>query len=133
MKAIIIGVGLAALVSLPAAAADTHLCAKGQIAIIRVSTIKAGGTRAGFDKAVADQIAWYRGHGVTSNKIVEADVIDLTGGEPRISSKEAITIHYDPPVADGAQPAVDDGYKAFVKEFRDNSDITVEKSVCLPK
>ncbi len=33
----------------------------------------------------------------------------------------------------GAQPAVDDGYKAFVKEFRDNSDITTEKSVCLPK
>ncbi len=131
MKAIAIMAALAALLALPAAAADS-VC-KGQVAIIRVSTLKPTGTRAAFDKAVADQIAWYRGHGVTDNKIVTADVIDMGMGMPMASAKEIMTIHYDPPAAKGAQPAIDDGYKAFVKEFRDNTDITVEKTVCLPK
>jgi hypothetical protein len=130
MKAIFAGVCLAALFALPAAAQP--VC-KGQVAIIRVSTLKPGATRAAFDKAVADQIAWYRGHSLTSNKIITADVIDLSSGKPMVSTKEIMTIHYDPPAAMGSQPPVDDGYKAFVKEFRDSTDITVEKSVCLPK
>ncbi len=130
MKATVIGAGLATLLALPAAAQP--VC-KGQVAIVRVSTLKTGGTRAGFDKAVADQIAWYRGHNITGNKIVTADVIDLSSGKPAISAKEVMIIHYDPPAAMSAQPAIDDGYKTFVKEFRDNTDITVEKSVCLPR
>ncbi len=44
-----------------------------------------------------------------------------------------MTILYDPPTAEGSQPVPDDSYRAFVKEFRDSSDITTEKSVCLPK
>ena len=131
MKVIVPAIGLTVLFALPAAAAS--ICPNGQIAIIRVSTIKPEGSRAGFDKAVKDQIAWYRGHGIASNRIVEANVIDLASGAPAISAKEAVTIHYDPPAANGAQPAPDDAYKAFVKEFRDNSDITTEKAVCLPK
>ena len=129
MKTMLIGASLA-LLSLPASAA---VCAGGKVAIIRVSTIKAEGTRAGFDKAVADQIAWYRSHGVANNRIVEAGVIDMTSGMPTLSAKEVMTIHYDPPTATGVQPPVDDGYQAFVKEFRDNSDIAVEKAVCLPE
>ena len=131
MKIIAAAVCLTAACALPAAADE--LCPKGQIAIIRVSTLKSTESRAGFDKAVADQIAWYRAKGITTNKIVEADVIDLSGGQPMVSTKEALTIHYAPPVVDGAQPAPDDAYRAFVKEFRDSSDITTEKSVCLPK
>src|ERR1700753_962199 len=100
MKAIIAGICLAALTALPAAAA---VCANGQIAIVRVSTLKATGTRAGFDKAVADQIAWYRSHGLNANKIVSADVIDFDGGAPALSTKEIMTIHYDPPAAIGKQ------------------------------
>jgi len=130
MKAIITGLLLAALSAAPAAAA---VCAGGQVAVIRVSALKAGGTRAGFDKAVTDQIAWYRSHGLDNNKIVTANVIDMSSGTPAISAKEIMTIHYDPPAAIGKQPAPDDAYKAFVKEFRDNSDIATEKLVCLPK
>ena len=132
MNRIAMAICAATLFALPAAAAD-KVCAKGQVAIIRVSTLKASGTRAGFDKAVADQIAWYRSHGLTSNKIVTAEVIDLASGTPTLSSKEIITIHYDPPASQGKQPQRDAGYDAFVKEFRDNSDIATEKSVCLPK
>ena len=131
MKIILSTVCLTAVLSVPAMAAD--VCANGQVAIIRVSTLKATGTRAGFDKAVQDQIAWYRGKDITTNKIVEANVIDLSGGKASVSAKEVVSIHYDPPAAMGKQPALDDGYKAFVKEFRENSDITTEKSVCLPK
>jgi hypothetical protein len=132
MKSVIIGACVLGLLVVPALAAP-QLCPAGQIAIIRVSTLKPTGTRAGFDKAVKDQIAWYRGHGISGNKIVEAEVIDFVAGAPQMSAREVMTIHYDPPAATGAQPAVDDGYKAFVKEFRDNTDITVEKTVCLPK
>ncbi|MDB5733929.1 MAG: hypothetical protein JWP16_2351 [Alphaproteobacteria bacterium] len=131
MKAVFTGLCLAAAFTLPAAAAD-KVC-NGQVAIVRVSTLKAAGTRAGFDQAVADQIAWYRGHGLTDNRIVAADVIDLSSGKPAISATEIVTFHYDPPAATGRQPEPDDGYKAFVKEFRDNSDIATEKTVCLPK
>lgn len=131
MKIILSAVCLTAVFAVPAMAAD--VCANGQVAIIRVSTLKATGSRAGFDKAVQDQIAWYRGKGITTNKIVEANVIDFNGGKPLVSAKEVLSIHYDPPAAMGKQPAQDDGYKAFVKEFRENSDITTEKSVCLPK
>jgi hypothetical protein len=131
MKALAIGACLAALSTLPAAAAMSDLCSKGQIAIIRVSTLKSAGSRACFDKAVADQIAWYRAHGSTGNRIVTAEVGDRA--TQAYSTKEVMTIHYDPPSASGALQPSDDGYKAFVKEFRDNSDITVEKEVCLPK
>lgn len=132
MKTVLIGACLVALSILPAMAAD-EVCPAGQAAIIRVSTLKAGGTRAGFDKAVADQIAWYRGHKITSNRIVTANVIELSSGKPMVSAREIMTIHYDPPSAKDLQPTIDDAYKAFVKEFRDNTDITVEKNVCLPK
>jgi hypothetical protein len=131
MKTLVIGACLAALFALPALAGP--LCPTGQIAIIRVSTLKPAGTRAGFDKAVKDQIAWYRSHGITSNRIVTAEVIDIHAGSPSLSEKEIMTIHYDPPAATGAQPTPDDAYKAFVKEFRDNTDITTEKTVCLPR
>lgn len=132
MKTILIGCVAASLFALPAAAADP-LCS-GQVAVIRVSALKAARSRAAFDKAVASQIAWYRSHGVTSNKIVEANVIEVGNGKPpMISAKEVVTIHYDPPTAAGKQPAIDDGYRAFVKEFRDSSDIASEKTVCLPK
>lgn len=60
-------------------------------------------------------------------------MIDFADGAPSLSAKDVMTIHYDPPAATGAQPAPDDAYKAFVKEFRDNTDITTEKTVCLPK
>ncbi len=131
MKTLVIGACLTAFLVLPAAA--QQLCANGQFAIVRVSTLKPTGTRAGFDQAVKDQIAWYRGHGITGNKIVTADVIDLAAGGPSLSTTEIMSIHYDPPAALGNQPAPDDAYKAFVKEFRDNSDITSEKFVCLPR
>jgi hypothetical protein len=131
MKAILAGACLTALFALPATAAD--VCIKGQIAVVRVSTLKSPASRPAFDKAVTDQIAWYRSHGVTTNKIVTAEVIDMSMGAPMVSTKDVMTIHYDPPAAMNKQPAVDDGYKAFVKEFRDSSDITTEKLVCLPK
>jgi len=92
MKTLVTGVCLAITLILPAAAAP-ELCADGQFAIIRVSTLKPTGTRAGFDQAVKDQIAWYRGHGITGNRIVTADVIDFAAGGPSLSTKEVMSIH----------------------------------------
>lgn len=128
-----LGFCLIALLAQPAVA-QSDLCPSAKIAIIRLSKIKSGGSRAGFDQAVKDQIAWYRSHGFTGNRIVEADVLDVAArARPSVSSTEALTIHYDPPTASGQQIDPDDAYRAFVKEFRDNSDIEVEKIVCLPQ
>ncbi len=129
MKAIFAAGLVLAASALPAFAAD-KVC-NGEVAIVRVSTLK--GARAPFEKAVADQVAWYKAKGITTNRIVTANVIDLSSGKPMVSTKEVMTFHYNPPAASGTQPAIDDGYKAFVKEFRDSSDIAVEKTVCLPK
>ena len=129
MKAIIAATALLAVSALPAFAAD-KVC-NGEAAVIRVSTLK--GTRAPFEKAVTDQIAWYKAKGITTNRIVTANVINMASGKPVVSTTEVMTIHYNPPGATGTQPAADDAYKAFVKEFRDSSDIAVEKTVCLPK
>jgi hypothetical protein len=119
---------LLASAALPAAAAD--LCPSGDVpAIVRFSTIT--GTRAGFDKAVQDQILWYRSHGVTTNTIYESDVLAAPGAPP---SNQVMTVHLNPPSL--VSPTVakrDAGFDAFVAEFKANSKIDVEKYVCMPK
>jgi len=134
MKTLFAGVCLALLSTLPATAQTEASLCKGQIAIIRVSTIKPG-QRATFDKAVVDQKKWYVDNKMTTNKIVVADVIDFDGtSAPAISTTEVMTIHYDPPSAMVTTGLTrDDGYKAFVAEFRASSDIKSETNVCLPK
>ncbi len=126
------GLCAAALIASSAGALAAGPCKTGTPTIVRVSTIKAGGTRAGFDKAAMDQAKWYKDHGITANEITEAEVVDMKSGSLVPSATEVMTLHYNPPALVGKQPAVDDAYKAFVAEFRANSDITVEKLVCLP-
>jgi hypothetical protein len=134
MKILFAGACLALLVTLPAMAQTEASLCTGQIAIYRVSTIKPG-QRATFDKAIADQKKWYVDHQMTTNKIVVADVIDFDGkSAPTISTTDVMTIHYDPPSAMVTMGLTrDDGYKAFVAEFRASSDIKSETNVCLPK
>ncbi len=135
MKVLSAGLCLSLLFCLPASAQTAADLCKGQVAIIRVSTIKEG-QRALFDKAVTDQKKWYVDNKMTKNKIVVADIFQDDGRTPpSISATQVMTIHYDPPSAmrltTGFMP--DAAYKAFVTEFRASSDIDSETEVCLPK
>jgi hypothetical protein len=123
----------ALLLTAPATAqrAPTDFCAGGEIAVVRMSTLVPGGSRDGFDKAVGDQLAWYRSHGFTQNRLVTAPVIvqDAVSKQWSVSPAEVFTLHINPPPIDAVKP--DDAYRAFVAEFRKNSAIASERTICL--
>jgi hypothetical protein len=99
---------------------------KGTVEIIRFSTLKDGATMANFEKAVAQHMAWYRSHGYTKNTQTVASVLTNEG----ISKTEVVTIHKDAPGV--PKEKQDAEWKAFVDAYRAASDITAEKTICLP-
>ncbi|HWZ32357.1 MAG TPA: hypothetical protein VNX18_13550 [Bryobacteraceae bacterium] len=107
---------------------------EGVMATVRISEIKAGGSMDGFMKAMAAHKAWYRSHGVMDNEIFGAPIVirDEKTHARSYSDKEIMTYHVNPPSGD-RDPKQDDAYAAFVKLYRDNSDIKVAYNVCLPK
>jgi hypothetical protein len=105
----------------------------GRIATVRVSEIKEGGTAAGFLAAVAAQKAWYASHGAAGDEIFASPVIlrDAKTRAQSYSDKQFITFHVRGSNKQGA-PQHDEAYDAFVKLFRDNSEIKSEYNVCWP-
>ena len=106
-------------------------CTSGEITVLRLSTLTEGGSRAGYDKAVSDQLAWYRGHGFKTNRLVTAPVIaqDAKTKEWAVSQTEILSLHINPPPIDAVK--ADEAFKAFVAEFRQNSVVAQERTVCL--
>jgi hypothetical protein len=101
----------------------------GDLAIVRVSEIKPGAMQ-GFMAAVAAHKAWYRSHGFTDNVIVVSKVIltDEHTGAMKYSDSEVVTYHVRPP-----QVTKDAAWDAYVKMYRDTSDIKSEYFTCMPK
>ncbi len=111
----------AALALAGAACAQAGPGCDGQYAVVRVSKLKPG-QGALFARATADQVAWYRGKGITTNSFKVGTMLDGAGAEQRL------TLHLNAPAE---RPAPDAGWNAFVQEFRDSSDILTETRVCL--
>jgi hypothetical protein len=108
----------------------------GDVATVRVSQIKPGGTIQGFQKAVAAHLAWYRANGIKDNDIVAARVFvrdEKTGAPIRYSDTEMLSLHFRPPDAERTPNKNDPAWQAFVKQYRDNSDLKVEYLACIPK
>jgi hypothetical protein len=105
----------------------------GDLAIVRVSTIKPGAME-GFMAAVAAHKAWYRSHGFKDNVIVASRVIlrDDKTGAMKYSDAEVVTYHVRPPAAAQTVPH-DAAWDAYVKQYRDTSDIKNEYMTCMPK
>jgi hypothetical protein len=124
-----------ALQTVPALAQNAMPACKGDIAIVRVSEIKPGGTMTGFMEAVAAHQAWYRNNGVADNEIVASRVIvkDEKTGEMKYSDKEVLTYHINPPDSKKTPNRNDAGWKAYVKMYRDNSDMKSEYITCMPR
>lgn len=134
MRTAIFLAALAAL-QIPAALAQSGLPAcKGDIAVVRVSTIKPGAME-GFMAAVAAHKAWYRDHGFKDNVIVASKVMveDESTHTIKYSDTEVVTYHIRPPGSAQTQAKKDAGWDAYVKQYRDTSDIKSEYMTCMPK
>ena len=100
--------GACLLVATPAlAATPTDLCKTGQLVIVRTSKITPTGSKVGFQKAVRDNQAWYRAHGITQNQQVGGAVLDYDPATKNwsVSPNMVASIHVSPPEA--ATPAPD--------------------------
>jgi hypothetical protein len=100
----------------------------GQYNTVRVSTIKPGKLQAFMD-AVAAHKAWYRSHGFKENVIVASRVIDTKTG--KYVESEVVTFHVNPP--DTSTFKTDAAWDAYVKQYRDSSDIKEQYTTCMPK
>ena len=102
----------------------------GDVAIVRVSEIRRKGSMYGFMQAVDAHRAWFRNHGFSADEIYAARVIvrDKATNLDRYSDTEIMTFHVRPSVAVTRGAAWD----AYVKQYRDNSDVKSEYYVCMP-
>ena len=106
----------------------------GNFATVRVSAITPTGSMEGFMKAVAAHREWYRSHGQGDHEIFVARIVvrDETTRAQSYSAKEVMTYHVHP-TSSQPEPQHDAAYDAFVKLYRDNSDIKQQYNICMPK
>ena len=116
----------------PANPQHAQLTCDGRRATVRLSEITANGTPKGFMDAVAAHRAWVSSHGLTKDEIVTVPVIvrDEKTQARVYSDKQFWSIHIHG--TDGPDPKHDEAYDAFVKMYRDNSDIKSAYDICLP-
>jgi hypothetical protein len=116
------------------AAAPAMPPCNGVITIVRVSEIKPGALN-GFMDAVAAHQAWYRKNGIADNQIFASRVIvkDEKTGAFKYSDTEVLTYHVNPPDSKRTPHRGDDSWNAYVKMYRDTSDIKSEYITCAPK
>ena len=102
-----------AVLQVPSAFAQNAPACDGDIAIVRVSTIKPGALPAFLD-AVAAHKAWYREHGFKDNVIVASRIIqvDETTRSMKYSDSEVVTYHVRPPGSEQTQPKHDAAWDA---------------------
>ena len=122
------------LFALPAVLSGQNapLACDGNLATVRISEIKAGGSVDGFLAAVAAHKAWYVSHGVEGDQIFATRIVlrDEKTRARSYSNKEFMTFHIH---GSTPSPKHDEAYDAFVKLYRENSDIKSEHDICMPK
>lgn len=128
-SALLILAGTAGVAQAAGAASPLELCKGGQLMSLRLNTIKPGQTAA-YEKAARDHMAWYRGHGYSGNRMLVGPVITGNRAEGwTASNSEYASVHMDAP---GVPPDKRDaGWDAYVKEYRDASDLSVDKFACV--
>jgi hypothetical protein len=103
----------------------------GDYAIVRVSQIAPGSSTEEFLKVVETHKAWYRSHGFMNNEIYATKILvqDATTKAWKYSDTEIMTFHVRPP----REIKVDSEWEAFVKRYKNISDIKSEYIICLPR
>ncbi len=137
MRKMLIALTCLAAVSAASASAQSVPACDGDPAIVRVSQIKPTSTLQAFMNAQEAHLAWYRNNGFTSNQIYSSRVMvnDPQTKTMKYSDTEILSFHVRPPSGFGSSVASKDqpGWDAYVKQYRDSSDIKAEYMVCLPK
>ena len=138
MRQILFILASLAAVSAGSASAQTMPACTGDIAIVRVSQVKPTSSVAAFMKAQEAHIAWYRKNGFTDNQIYSSPVIvtDPKTKTSKNSDTEIMSFHVRPPSGpNGMSVASKDqaAWDAYVKMYRDSSDLKAEYMACLPK
>jgi hypothetical protein len=107
---------------------------KGEMTIVRVSEVKPGAMKS-FMAAVDAHQAWYRKNGISDDHIFASRVYekDAKSGAEKLSEKEVLTFHVNPPDSKHTPNRNDDAWKAYVKMYRDSSDLKSEYLTCMPK
>ena len=113
-------------------AQNPPLACGGRSATVRISDITPNGTAKGFMEAVAAHKAWLFSHGLTQDEVVTVPVVvrDEKTNARSYSDKEFWSIHIHG--SNGPEPKHDEAYDAFVKMYRDNSDIKSAYDICIP-
>ena len=121
----------------PALAQSAMPKCDGDVAIVRISQIKPTSNLETFMKAQEAHLAWYRANGFKTNEIYSARVMvsDDKGKTMRYSDNEVMTFHVRPPAADSDPLSSKNkaGWDAYVKMYRDSSDMKAEHFICMPK
>jgi|ERR1700722_9965296 hypothetical protein len=135
MRLVLFLSALAALQTTSAVAQSPMPACDGDLAIVRVSEIKPGGTMQGFLAAVDAHKAWYRANGITDSQIFASRVIlrDQATRDFKYSDKQVLTYHIRPAAPDRTPNRGDEAWKAYVKLYQDNSEIKDEYLTCIPK
>ena len=128
-------IGLLILSATPSWAQNAAPKCDGDIAIVSVYQIKAGGTMDGFLAAVAANQAWYRTNGISENQIVASRVIvmDDASGGTKYSDTDVLTYHLRPPSEERTPEMGDSFWKAFEKQYDNNAEKKTEYTTCMPK
>ena len=128
---------LVAILQAPAFGQTPAPACFGDMVTVRLSQIKAGGSVQGFMKAVEAHKAWYRANGVTDNDIVAARVLakDEKSGLPttKYSETEVMVFHLRAPAPSRTPNKNDAAWQAFVKQYKDHSDLKLEYFACMPR
>lgn len=132
-RAMIAGAALA-MAAVPAMAAKSpqELCAGGQLASVRINTLKSPDAAAAYDKAAKKHVGWYRKRGMKENRLLTGPVLlfDRATGEWSASPNEMASLHLNQNTAVPPEQR-DAEWNAYVAEYRASSDLTVDKFVCL--
>jgi len=132
-KGMIFGVAVA-FAAAPAMAAKSplELCQGGQLASVRINTLKSPDSAAAYDKAAKDHVGWYRKRGMKENRLLTGPVLlfDRATGEWTASPTEVASLHLNQNTAVPPEKR-DDEWNAYVAGYRASSDLTVDKFVCL--
>jgi hypothetical protein len=113
--------------------AQTPAC-DGNIVIVRLSEIKPG-HMSDFTAATAAHKAWYRNNGIKDNEIINSRVIvrDQASGAQSYSDSQILSYHINPPSNSKIPNRGDAAWNAYVKQYRDSSEIKNEYVTCMPK
>jgi hypothetical protein len=106
----------------------------GDVAVVRLIEITPKGTMAGYLKAVATNLGWFRSHGYADDEmfVTQLMVEDPATHQLTYSKNRVLSFHIRPPFM-GGSTGHDAGWNVFHDVYQANSNILTEYNICIPK